>query len=177
MERTGWQRTWVRVLTTAMTAAVMAFIFGFSMEDAERSDRTSGKISRTVVYVVYPDFDQKPREEKQIRFDYVQHLVRKTAHFTEYLILGIMIRLCLESWFGRRKGMMRGAWSAGTLYAGTDELHQLAIDGRSGQWTDVLLDSGGVLAGAAIAELILYLSMKNGARPERKSHSDGIFQA
>ena len=41
-----------------------------------------------------------------------------------------------------------------------DELHQLLIDGRSGQWSDVLLDSGGVLTGALIAGLILALTWK-----------------
>ena len=30
MEQTGWQRTWVRVLLTILTAAVMLLIFFFS---------------------------------------------------------------------------------------------------------------------------------------------------
>ena len=68
-----------------------------------------------------------------------------------------MIRLCLESWFGRRRFMLPAAWIAGVLYAATDELHQLRIDGRSGQRSDVMLDSCGVLAGVLAASLILYL--------------------
>ena len=160
MKRNGWQRTWVRILTTVMTMAVMTFIFAFSSENAESSDQTSGNISRAVIPVVYPDYEQKPPEEKKICYDNVQHIVRKTAHFTEYLILGLLIRLCLESWFGRRKGMLPISWAAGTIYAGTDELHQKLIDGRSGQRTDVLLDSAGVMAGVMIAVLILYLSSK-----------------
>ena len=160
MKRSGWQRTWVRVLTTVMTMAVMAFIYGFSSEDAESSDQTSGHISREVIPIVYPDYEQKAPEEQKICYDNVQHIVRKTAHFTEYMILGLLIRLCLESWFGRRKGMLPVPWAAGTIYAGTDELHQMLIDGRSGQRSDVLLDSAGVMAGVLIAVLILYLSSK-----------------
>ena len=160
MKRSGWQRTWVQILTTVLTVAVMVFIFIFSTEDAESSDQTSGIISRQVIPFVYPDYEQKSPEERKICYDNVQHIVRKTAHFTEYMILGLLIRLCLESWFGRRKRLLTASWAAGTIYAGTDELHQLLIDGRSGQWTDVLLDSGGVMTGVLIAVLVLYLSSR-----------------
>lgn len=156
MERTGWQQTWVRIMTTVLTVAMMVLIFCFSTEDAAHSDRTSGKISSEVVHVVHPDYDQKPPQIQKVYFDDAQHIVRKTAHFTEYLLLGLLIRLCLESWFGSRKGMLPVAWGAGTIYAGTDELHQLMIDGRSGQLTDVMIDSCGVLTGALIANLILH---------------------
>ncbi len=154
MERTGWQLTWVRILTTALTAAMMVLIFLFSTEDAEHSDRTSGSISRAIIPVVYPDYEQKTPETQREYYDSIQHVVRKAAHFTEYAILGALLRLCLESWFGRKKWVFPSAWAAGTLYAVTDELHQLMIIGRSGQWTDVLLDSAGVLTGVLIASLI-----------------------
>ncbi len=154
---TGWQRTGIRILTTALTLAVMVLIFRFSMEPAEQSDNTSGQISRKVIAVLYPDYERKAPEEQQEIYDSVQHSVRKAAHFTEYAVLGLMIRLCLESWLGRRRGLFCAAWGTGTLYAGTDELHQMVIDGRSGQWTDVLIDSGGVLTGAALAVLVIWL--------------------
>ncbi len=160
MERTGWQRTWVRVLTTALTVTVMMLIFRFSMEDAEQSDQRSGFVSQAVIRTVYPDYDRKTPEEQQVCYDNIQHLVRKTAHFLEYAVLGLMIRLCIESWFGSRKGMMGAAWAAGTVYAGTDELHQLLIDGRSGQWSDVLLDSSGVITGVLAAYVILRVSRR-----------------
>ena len=160
MERTGWQRTWVRVLTTVLTVAVMILIFFFSMETADRSDQTSGKISMEVIRITVPEYHRKPPAERHSIYDKVQHIVRKAAHFTEYTILGLMLRFCLESWFGHRKRkwmLPLFSWTLGTLYAGTDELHQLLIDGRSGQWTDVALDSCGVLTGAIIATLILIL--------------------
>ena len=47
--------------------------------------------------------------------------------------------------------------NAGALYACTDELHQIRTDGRSGQFTDVLLDSCGVLAGVLLGVLFLRL--------------------
>lgn len=157
MRNTGWQRTWVRALTTALTVGMMILIFCFSMEPAERSDRTSGQISEAVVHAVYRDYDRMPVQEQHSIFNSVQHIVRKAAHFTEYTVLGLLLRLCLLSWFGRRKGIPYLAWGIGALYACTDELHQMLIDGRSGQWTDVLLDSCGVLTGVLIAMAVLAL--------------------
>jgi len=165
--RTGWQRNWVRTVTTLMTAAVMVMIFLFSMENAEKSDKRSGVISQTVVEVIHPEYaDLKPEQQKHI-FDSVQHVVRKCAHFTEYMILGFMIRLCLESWIGHR--MKKSRWlvligfGAGAAYACSDEIHQLAIDGRSGQMKDVFVDCAGVLAGVAIGTVVVNLVNRRNA--------------
>ena len=159
MTRTGWQKTWVRTATTLLTAAVMVIIFFFSTESGDESDRRSGVISMTVIRLIHPEYEQADEETQKSIYDDVQHIVRKCAHFTEYMMLGFMIRLCAESWFGnrqRRKGRLGAAASgAGILYACTDEAHQMAIEGRMGAWTDVLVDAGGVLAGAAIGTLLI----------------------
>ena len=162
----GWQRTWVRVLTTALTLCVMAMIFAFSTQNADRSDQTSGLISSAVISVLYPNYDSESPERRQEIYDGVQHAVRKCAHFSEYTLLGFLLRLCLESWAGhriRKRGtLLTAAFIGGTAYAGTDEWHQKLIDGRSGQWTDVLLDGCGVLFGAFLGTRLII-------RSERKS--------
>ena len=70
-----------------------------------------------------------------------------------------MIRLCLESWFGYRlkryKILAFISFGTGTAYACSDELHQISIDGRSGQWTDVLVDGSGVLTGVLLGTLFI----------------------
>ena len=166
MARTGWQNPWVRAVTTILTVAVMVMIFCFSMEDAENSEKRSGIISQQIITVFHPDYEQMDTENQHVIYDRVQHIVRKCAHFTEYMMLGFLLRLCLESWFGHR---IRNRWIAGLIglgagagYACTDELHQLSIDGRSGQWTDVLVDSSGVLVGVTLGTLLIRsLSRKN----------------
>lgn len=166
MVRTGWQNPWVRAVTTILTVAVMVMIFCFSMENAENSDKRSGMISIEIIKVFHPDYEQMGGGLRQAIYDRVQHIVRKCAHFTEYMLLGFLLRLCLESWIGHRikRRWITGlaGFGAGAAYACTDELHQLSIDGRSGQWTDVLVDSCGVLAGAALGTLLIRsLSRKN----------------
>lgn len=170
MRRTGWQNSWVRVVTTLLTVAVMVMIFCFSMENAEKSDRRSGVFSSAFISVFYPDYEHLGAEDQQHIYDTVQHIVRKCAHFTEYMMLGFLIRLCLESWFGHRMSKYRVlaliGFGTGTCYACTDEMHQLAIDGRSGQWTDVLVDSSGVLVGVTLGTLLIKsLGRKTNEKP------------
>ncbi len=159
MVRTGWQNPWVRAVTTLLTAAVMVMIFCFSMENAENSDKRSGNISIRIIKVFHPDYEQMDTGNQQAIYERVQHTVRKCAHITEYMMLGFLLRLCMESWIGhrirRRWIAVLGGFGAGTAYACTDELHQLSIDGRSGQWTDVLVDSCGVLAGVTLGSLLI----------------------
>lgn len=163
----GLQKIWVRILLTVLTVTMMVLIFCFSTEPAERSDQTSGHFARQVIHRVYPDYESYSQERKHSIYDRIQHLVRKAAHFTEFAILGILLRLCVESWFGPGKWLPLTAWAAGTLYAGTDELHQLMTDGRSGQWTDVLLDSSGVLTGVVLTTFILWLIVRRIKRKEQ----------
>lgn len=183
MAETGWQKGWIRVVTTLMTVAVMMMIFAFSMENAEQSDRTSGQISKAVLSVFYPEYEQLPLSDKEALYDNVQHVIRKLAHFTEYTLLGLMIRLCLESWLGYRTvkkvHLMVSGFAAGTGYACTDELHQMAIDGRSGQWTDVLVDASGVLLGVALGTLLIRrINRKTAenAEADDRGEKNGIFQ-
>ena len=134
---------------------MMVLIFFFSTETADRSDQTSGVITERVIDSFYPEYQTSSPQRKKSIYDSVQHMVRKSAHFTEYAVLGILMRCCLESWFGKRKWLIPAAWACGTFYAGTDELHQMLIDGRSGQWSDVLLDSAGVLTGVLLISFII----------------------
>ena len=170
MTGTGWQRSWIRMLTTLLTAAVMVMIFAFSTEDAEHSDRTSGLISRRVLSIIHPEYEQLEESRQKLLYDDVQHIVRKCAHFTEYMLLGLLLRMCLESWFGRKIKHSRSLALAGvcgrTVYACTDEFHQLLIEGRSGQWSDVLVDGSGVLLGVLIASLLIRRINRKNAEKE-----------
>lgn len=166
MTQNGWQRAWIRTVTTLLTASVMVMIFCFSMENAAESDQRSGTISMAVIRVLHPEYETMELYQKKELYDNVQFAVRKCAHFTEYMLLGFMIRLCLESWFGHRIRKPHAipliSMGAGTAYACTDELHQIAIDGRFGTWTDVLVDSCGVLTGICLGSvLISYVNRKH----------------
>lgn len=143
----------------------MVVIFIFSAQPAENSSAMSSPIAETVVDVLYPAFETLPNEEQFNLLDTWTVVIRKGAHFTEYAILGLILALALSSYYNDKTGagllatILRLktpliALLVGIVYAASDELHQLFVSGRSGQLTDVLLDSCGVLAGVLFVCLL-----------------------
>lgn len=145
-----------KILLLLLTVGMMVLIFVFSAQPAQDSDRTSGFLVNLVLYTACPDYDTLSPDAQQAVYNTLQHLVRKAAHFTEFALLGFFLRLCLESWFPKAR-LSLWAWLGGALYAVSDEIHQLSVDARSGQFKDVLLDSSGVIAGVIVGWVILTL--------------------
>ena len=179
MNRTGWQKTWVKILTSLLTLAVMLMIFCLSRENAEQSDLRSGFIALSLVRILHSDYENMTPDQQKAFFDIAQLIVRKCAHFSEYALLGFMLRLCLESWLG--SGRITGTqitaigFVSGVLYACTDEAHQLAVDGRNGTLTDVLVDGTGVLAGLFFGCIFIRLINRRYENIRSGDH-DGVFQ-
>lgn len=163
-------RAWVRMLLWGLVLATAGMIFCFSAQNGAASGQLSGGITEKVVEVVEPDYDSLPEPEQQTLFDAVQFAVRKSAHFSEYALLGFLLRLLCASYALRRGGLV--AWLCGTGYAATDELHQWFVAARSAMWQDVCLDSSGVLAGVLLATGILALIAYRRNR-RRTSHDRG----
>lgn len=140
-----------------LTICWMVLIFSFSARNADISEKDSGRVGRLVGECFVPGF-QNWSEARQNQFvEAVDFPVRKTAHATEYAILGMLV-------FGTvyDEKMDRGhnfllPWIYGTCYAATDEFHQLFVPGRSGQIRDVLIDSSGVLAGLLMIHFVMWI--------------------
>lgn len=97
-------------------------------------------------------------------------LVRKTAHFTEYAILGSLFFLNLKSWQRPKSSTSMNILLSlifSFLYACTDELHQIFVPGRSAQFRDVLIDTLGASFGAIITYLIIKLFTKIKTRSDK----------
>ena len=77
--------------------------------------------------------------------DILRIIVRKVAHFTEYLILGILVINACR--YNGVKDMIKLSILICILYACTDEIHQLFIPDRAGRIFDVLIDTLGSLTG------------------------------
>ena len=58
------------------------------------------------------------------------------------------------------KKRMLFAWLVGVEYAAIDEIHQLFIDGRSGQILDVFIDSIGVAIGICVLLFVYKMAKK-----------------
>ena len=150
-------KTWIRILTTGITIGLMTLIFCFSSQPAETSDATSGVFAETVADILRPGWRNLAASDKQEVYDRINHVIRKLGHFTEVALLGFSLRMSLESWMEKRRGLGPVAWTGATLFAAMDEYHQIGVDGRSGQIADVALDSCGVLTGVLLAGLLIRL--------------------
>lgn len=137
---------------------VAAAIFGFSSQNRDDSISISTRLARVVIEVVDPEFRYRPAQEQENVIRFADKLVRKFAHFLEYAALGFFIRLLVGCF--RLRPPTRLSWLLGTLYACTDEIHQLFTPQRTAQWQDVLLDSAGVLAGITVAYALLVLGSR-----------------
>ena len=87
--------------------------------------------------------------------------LRKCAHASVYFVLCIFVaNLILE--VKNKLKITYGIISIGIcfLYACTDELHQLFVDGRTGQFTDVLIDTAGAILGCIVFYIIYKLRHK-----------------
>lgn len=80
----------------------------------------------------------------------LNHLIRKLAHFTVYMILGVLVsRALIRSKIAK---VFLISFLICALYAASDEFHQLFVPGRGGQLKDVLIDSGGAVFGIAVSK-------------------------
>ena len=145
-----------------LVLTVMVLIFCFSAQDADQSSKTSGFIVHWLLGVFCRDYDDFDPQKQQAIREAVSHFVRKTAHFTEYSLLGFSLLLHFEAMGSRFRIRFPRLYSQliGSVYAISDELHQKMVSGRSAQASDVLLDAIGVFFGLMILWLIQQLCQK-----------------
>lgn len=83
--------------------------------------------------------------------DILTIIIRKLAHFTEYLVLGILVLNACK--YNNVKDMLKLSILICILYALGDEIHQLFITNRDGNIIDVCIDILGSLCGIGIIRL------------------------
>ncbi|MGM9877840.1 MAG: VanZ family protein [Bacilli bacterium] len=123
----------------------MGIIFIFSFKTGSESTKQSdGFISITIGNIVNIFNKNLTNEEKEKIIDIVEVPIRKLAHIIEYFILTILVSLFVNSYKISIKNVVYITFVICILYSCSDEIHQLFVSDRSGQITDVLIDSIGI---------------------------------
>jgi VanZ family protein len=125
-----------------LVVAWCAFIFYMSQKSAVVSAEQSSR----VVAVLNRFFSALLGESYVTASSWA---VRKSAHFSEYLLLGVLLFQALRS-PRQPKPAIWPVFALGTFYAISDEIHQLFVSGRAMRWYDVAIDAAGVLAGVLL---------------------------
>ncbi|WP_404429459.1 VanZ family protein [Sutcliffiella horikoshii] len=146
------QKKIVVVLSWGLVVGWMALIFFLSAQQGEQSADLSGGITELVNQIV-----EQVAPEAEFQIEEISFFVRKNAHFFAYMLLAVLTLNAVRRSGGRGWLSMGVAFIISVLYAISDEVHQLYVPGRSGQVSDVLLDSAGALMGIGLYAVISYL--------------------
>ena len=142
-------------------------IFMFSSRNGNESTSDSSRLGMEICRIFVDGFENMASKEQFDLAKRIDYPVRKAAHATEYAVLGIFRfgsiyngKKSSGNTDGRKAGIIKyafPAWTAGTFYAVTDEIHQLFVPGRSGKALDVCIDSAGVFAGILFFLIVLMI--------------------
>lgn len=155
----------------------MAFIFYMSAQTGTESADMSSPIAVKVARVFVPGFDDLS-EGKQINVIVkTEVIIRKGAHLTEYAILGFLIYLVVQMYVIKKIYASAESWILATVYAASDEFHQMFVGGRSPQIRDVCIDSAGAVTGVLVCMLITFLILKLcNKKIKRKQLSEAVTE-
>lgn len=151
----------LKFLTLLPALILMVMIFFFSSKPAVDSNQSSLRIADQV-FAAVENFTNNHYEydQKLVILGFINHIVRKTAHFCEYALLSIAFAFHLFMIGRRRKGLFLLPILLSFLYAATDEFHQTFIPGRAGMIRDVLLDTSGAATGSLFFFLLIIIILK-----------------
>lgn len=128
------------ILSWALVVACMAVIFSLSAQTAGESSEVSGWLIFIMKLNVSQDF------------------IRTVAHFLEYAGLAVLIFNALYQTSGYQRPFI--ALIVSSLYAVSDEIHQLFVEGRAFQISDIAIDSLGAASGITVLILLIKLVSK-----------------
>lgn len=130
---------------------ITLFIFINSLIPGDMSSNQSGLI----VNILYPPF------KNLVSIETFTFIIRKLAHFTEYMILGFSLIFLYRK---VHKHYYLLFIINGTLVALVDEVIQIFVPGRAGMILDVLLDMSGVLFSIGVYLLVTVLFSKDNTK-------------
>ncbi|MCI1931471.1 MAG: VanZ family protein [Clostridia bacterium] len=135
------------------------FIFSMSAFKGDESSEMSQGVGYVICEMTVKNFDTMPKEEQRKIVKSIEHPIRKTAHFTEYAVLGALLYFTLK-YYKQNNTAVILSWIGCTLYAASDEFHQIFVSGRTPQFTDICIDSAGAFIGIIFLGCLLKMFKK-----------------
>ena len=139
-----------KIIKLAALLLWMALIFIMSNQKDVQSEISSNLVAE-IIYQIYSHIFTNVIDVSTFMSKYVGP-IRKLAHFSEFAILGILVYINIEEY--RKDKVFVYSLLFTILYAISDEIHQLFVEGRYCSIGDMLIDSLGALTGILIFHLI-----------------------
>lgn len=142
-----------KLLSTILVIIWMITIYYFSNQQGTGSSNTSKKVASVIVNIcdIKKEMTEQQKEEVIV---VIEPIIRKLAHYTIYMVGGLLLVNCAYAYMSDEKRVILFSSIIGVIYAASDEIHQLFVDGRSGKILDVAIDSIGIFTGIAVYMVI-----------------------
>ena len=146
-----------KIISTILLIIWMVIIFLFSNEDAKLSQSKSDKVAVTTINTVSNITGKNyTKTDRENFIDNSRFFIRKTAHFTLYFILGVLLIITYKC-YGLNNRIIIYSVLFCLIYAISDEIHQLFSNGRTFKLLDIIIDTIGGLIGSLT---IYYVKIK-----------------
>ena len=144
-----------RILILLLLLANLSFIWYNSSKTAKDSTDISKSVTKSVAPHVIDKFDELSKDEQDKEIAKLNPIIRGMAHSLEYIPLGILLFLLMLSVFKIDYGIKNKnlipvsvlSFVIALLFALTDEIHQMFVDGRTFELKDIALDMLGMFIG------------------------------
>lgn len=142
-----------------------AIVWAIAISGFSTSAFTSENTSRIIIPVLHFLFPHA----SPVTLEFMHHIIRKCAHFTEYFIFSLLVLRGIRA--GQKSTHLR--WALMTIlivagYAALDEFHQSFVPGRTAAVGDVLIDT----TGGATAQISAWLWMVLGRAREKRRQNE-----
>lgn len=134
-----------KIIKTLLFVSWLILIYLLSTETGDQSGSLSDGILLSIAKLL------KISDTKAF-VDTFGFFIRKLAHFSEYFILYILTYECFKEYNCPKLIVVSVLFCV--LYASFDEFHQLFVDGRCGQLSDVIIDSSGSIVSCFLWRLV-----------------------
>lgn len=139
----------LKIILSILVITMCSVIFIFSSQSGKESQGISKKISNKIIETTTATTNEKTKLSK------VNKIIRKCAHFSLYMVLGICVMLLLNSFEIKNTKQIVITLLFGVIYALSDEFHQSFTPDRTPSILDVMIDSFGIIIGICIVLIII----------------------
>lgn len=160
-------KIFIKSLLFVMMIVCMGAIFVFSSQNSEKSNIISKSVAEKITEKAPSAAESAPQKDA-VKFDRLNLIVRKYAHFTLFFALGLISSLYAAVVFKKKRTALIFTLLLCLIWASLDEIHQLYVPGRDGSVTDVLIDMSGSVLAAVIVMAVRLAVCASKKRIEKK---------
>lgn len=143
----------IKALSLLSVLVLVSIIFYSTLHTGYESNNASEKVALLIANAVFGILNLPSVEPNSELLDVINTIVRKLAHFTEYLILCALIYfVCRKFCISGKKAKIISLFLTFAL-ACIDETVQIFVPGRDGRVADVIIDMSGALITLAIIKI------------------------